>query len=101
MERHNLAASAAFQSASAGGMGRLEEWVGARDEAHTALCDTVRASRDAECQIYLSNGVKQLCQDNGVNKWCQKQSKKQWCQKHGVKKWSPFGPLTARFRLSR
>ena len=54
MERHNLAASAAFQSASAGSMGRLEEWMGARDEAHAALCDTVRASRDAKCQKYMS-----------------------------------------------
>ena len=48
VDRHNLAATAAFQSASAGGMGRLEEWMGARDEAHAKLCDTVRDSRDVD-----------------------------------------------------
>ena len=53
LERHNLAATAAFQSASAGGMGRLEEWIADRDEAHDKLCQTVRDSREEEanCQI--------------------------------------------------
>ena len=56
LERHNLAATAAFQSASAGGMGRLEEWMAARDEAHDKLCHTVRDSREEEanCQISRS-----------------------------------------------
>ena len=53
LERHNHAATAAFQSASAGGMGRLEEWMAARDAAHDKLCHTVRDSREEEanCQI--------------------------------------------------
>ena len=63
VDRHNLAATAAFQSASAGGMGRLEEWMGARDEAHAKLCDTVRASRDVD---RLSN-CKTICQNVSNN----------------------------------